>query len=92
MCQLLEENQLVPCFPLLKSREKLYLQDICGKIYAKLKREFVPSLYFRKNKLSLQLIIMGNIFSDLKNKRDRLVEIETEKIGTCGYVKHIIYQ
>ena len=27
MCQLLGEDQLLPCFPLLKSREKLYLQD-----------------------------------------------------------------
>lgn len=31
MCQLLGEDELLPCFPLLKSREKLYLQDSIWK-------------------------------------------------------------
>ena len=31
MCQLLGEYQLIPCFQLLKSREKLYLQDTIWK-------------------------------------------------------------
>jgi hypothetical protein len=45
MCQLLGEDQLVPCFPLLKSREKLYFQDKMWKsICQELKWEFVASL------------------------------------------------
>lgn len=45
MCQLLGEDQLVPCFPLLKSREKLYFQDKMWKnICHELKWEFVASL------------------------------------------------
>jgi hypothetical protein len=32
MCELLGEDQLIPCFPLLKSREKLYFQDKLWKL------------------------------------------------------------
>ena len=45
MCQLLGENELLPYFPLLKSREKLYLQDCIWKnICADMMWEFIPSL------------------------------------------------
>lgn len=35
MCELLGEDQLLPCFPLLKSREKLYFQDNIWKLICK---------------------------------------------------------
>jgi hypothetical protein len=45
MCQLLGENDLLPYFPLLKSREKLYLQDTIWRgICKKLSWKFTPSL------------------------------------------------
>lgn len=45
MCQQLGEIHLLPCFPLLKSREKLYLQDqIYSKICEDLNWSFKPSL------------------------------------------------
>ncbi len=45
MCQLLEEDQLLPCFPLLKSREKLYFQDKLWKLICKdNKWQYFPSL------------------------------------------------
>jgi len=45
MCQLLGEDQLLPCFPLLKSREKLYLQDKMWKLITlENKWEYYPSL------------------------------------------------
>jgi transcription elongation factor Elf1 len=45
MCQLLGENELLPYFPLLKSREKLYLQDrIWKNICNDMKWQFIPSL------------------------------------------------
>lgn len=44
-CQLLELDELLPNFPLLKSREKLYIQDsIWKKICSDLNWEFYPSL------------------------------------------------
>lgn len=45
MCQLLGEDQLLVCFPLLKSREKLHFQDkLWSKICLENKWEFWPSL------------------------------------------------
>lgn len=45
MCQLLGEEELLPYFPLLKSREKLYLQDCIWKnICGDMEWEFIPSL------------------------------------------------
>lgn len=45
MCQLLGETELLPYFPLLKSREKLYLQDCIWKnICNDMKWQFIPSL------------------------------------------------
>ena len=45
MCQLLGEDHLLPCFPLLKSREKLYLQDTIWKgICKEMRWRFYPSL------------------------------------------------
>lgn len=45
MCQLLGEDDLLPCFQLLKSREKLYLQDTIWKgICSDLNWKFYPSL------------------------------------------------
>ena len=44
MCELLEEDQYLPCFPLLKSREKLYVQDrIWEKICTELRWQFIPT-------------------------------------------------
>lgn len=44
-CELLGEDQYLPYFPLLKSTEKLYLQDqIWKKICRDLQWEFIPSL------------------------------------------------
>jgi hypothetical protein len=44
MCELLGEDDYLPCFPLLKSREKLYVQDqIWEKICNELKWEFIRS-------------------------------------------------
>lgn len=45
MCELLGEDQYLPCFPLLKSREKLYTQDtIWEKICKDLRWEFVKTI------------------------------------------------
>ena len=43
--QLLELDEFIPCFVLLKSREKLHQQDmIWKKICGELKWEFIPSI------------------------------------------------
>lgn len=50
MCQLLGEDHLLPCFPLLKSREKLYYQDKIWKDIVQIvcrthpEFKFIPSL------------------------------------------------
>ena len=45
MCELLGEDELVECFDLLKSREKLYFQDkIWAGICADMQWDFIPSL------------------------------------------------
>ena len=45
MCELLGEDQLLPCFPYLKSREKLYIQDSMWKRICKILHwSFYPSL------------------------------------------------
>lgn len=45
LCQLLDEDEFLVCFPLLKSREKLYQQDTIWKgICSELNWAFVPSL------------------------------------------------
>ena len=45
MCELLGEDQYLPCFPLLKSREKLYIQDqIWKKICDELRWEFLQTV------------------------------------------------
>jgi len=45
MCQLLGEDELLPCFPLLKSREKLYLQDSIWKgICEDMRWQYYPSI------------------------------------------------
>jgi len=45
MCELLGEDQYLPCFPLLKSREKLYVQDqIWKKICDELLWQFIPTV------------------------------------------------
>jgi hypothetical protein len=45
MCELLGEDQYLPCFPLLKSREKLYIQDqIWEKICNELQWEFIRTI------------------------------------------------
>lgn len=45
MSELLGEDQYLPCFPLLKSREKLYVQDqIWKKICEELKWQFIPTV------------------------------------------------
>lgn len=45
MCELLDHDEYLPCFPLLKSREKLYVQDqIWKKICDELRWEFVPTV------------------------------------------------
>lgn len=43
-CELLGEDEYLPCFPLLKSKEKLYVQDqIWKKICHELRWEFIPT-------------------------------------------------
>jgi hypothetical protein len=43
-CELLGEDQYLQCFPLLKSKEKLYQQDVIWKLICKdLKWEFIPT-------------------------------------------------
>ena len=45
MCQLLGEDELLKCFPLLKSREKLYVQDkIWEGICSDLKWQYIRSI------------------------------------------------
>ena len=45
MCELLELDQFLSCFPLLKSRQKLHGQDIIWKkICYILRWEFIPSI------------------------------------------------
>lgn len=45
LCELLSEDDYIPCFPLLKSREKLYIQDqIWEKICMELRWEFIKTL------------------------------------------------
>ena len=45
LSELLGEDQYLPCFPLLKSREKLYVQDqIWKKICDELRWEFIPTI------------------------------------------------
>jgi hypothetical protein len=44
MCELLGEDAFLPCFPLLKSKEKLYVQDqIWKKICEELQWEFIKT-------------------------------------------------
>lgn len=44
MCQLLDLDEYLPCFPLLKSRDKLYIQDqIWEKICKELQWEFIKT-------------------------------------------------
>lgn len=44
-CELLSEDEFLVCFPLLKSKEKLYKQDqIWKKITEELKWEFIPTV------------------------------------------------
>jgi hypothetical protein len=44
-CELLGEDQYLQCFPLLKSKEKLYQQDVIWKlICSDLKWEFIPTI------------------------------------------------
>ena len=44
-CELLSEDSFLPCFPLLKSKEKLYKQDqIWKKICEELQWEFIPTV------------------------------------------------
>jgi hypothetical protein len=44
-CELLSEDDFLACFPLLKSKEKLYAQDqIWKKITAELNWEFIPTV------------------------------------------------
>ncbi len=45
LCELLELDEYLPCFPLLKNRDKLYVQDkIWQKICADLNWEFIRSI------------------------------------------------
>jgi Poxvirus Late Transcription Factor VLTF3 like len=45
LCELLELDEYLPCFPLLKNRDKLYVQDkIWQKICADLQWEFIRSI------------------------------------------------
>ena len=45
LCQLLDMDEFLPCFQLLKSREKLYLQDkVWQKICTEMRWEFIPSI------------------------------------------------
>jgi hypothetical protein len=44
-CELLSEDSYLPCFPLLKSKEKLYKQDVIWKkICEELKWEYIPTV------------------------------------------------
>ena len=44
-CELLEEDEFLDCFPLLKSKEKLHQQDVIWKnICKELKWEFIPTV------------------------------------------------
>jgi predicted RNA-binding Zn-ribbon protein involved in translation (DUF1610 family) len=44
-CELLGEDAFLQCFPLLKSKEKLYQQDVIWKLICKeLKWEFIPTI------------------------------------------------
>lgn len=44
-CELLGEDDFLPCFPLLKSKEKLYQQDVIWKkICNELKWEFISTV------------------------------------------------
>ena len=44
-CELLELDEFLPCFPLLKSHEKLYMQDkIWKKICEDMRWEFIPTV------------------------------------------------
>jgi len=44
-CELLEKDDFLPCFPLLKSKEKLYQQDVIWKkICGDLLWEFIPTI------------------------------------------------
>ena len=44
-CELLELDEYLPCFPLLKNRDKLYVQDkIWQKICSDLSWEFIKSI------------------------------------------------
>ena len=44
MCELLGEDEYLPCFPLLKSKEKLYIQDqIWKKICEELKWQYIST-------------------------------------------------
>lgn len=44
-CELLGEDEFLPCFPLLKSKEKLYQQDVIWKQMCKeLQWEFIPTV------------------------------------------------
>ena len=44
-CELLSEDKYLQCFPLLKSKEKLYQQDIIWKLICKdLKWEYIPTI------------------------------------------------
>ena len=44
-CELLGEDDYLPCFPLLKSKEKLYIQDqIWSKICKELQWEFIRTV------------------------------------------------
>jgi len=45
MCELLSEDRYLPCFPLLKSKEKLYIQDqIWSKICEELEWEMIKTI------------------------------------------------
>jgi hypothetical protein len=45
MCELLSEDKYLPCFPLLKSREKLYIQDqIWENICRELQWQFIRTI------------------------------------------------
>lgn len=45
MCELLNKDEFLSCFPLLKSREKIYEHDLIWKgICTELKWEFIPSI------------------------------------------------
>lgn len=44
-CELLEEDEFLPCFPLLKAKDKLYQQDVIWKdICNELQWEFIPTI------------------------------------------------